>query len=114
MTHTGTTGPHNPTDRSTPIDIETDSALPPYEGRKTGASEEQDTYKDGARTAGATAPVTDPDMKGPAKEDTPRGPVASPADEQPAADTPDDPDSDGGVGPSHTPGTGRAEDKPSD
>lgn len=87
-------------------------AIPPYEGRKTEASEETETYKDGARTAGATAPVTDPDMKGPAKENTPRGAVASPADEQPAANTPDGPDSDGGVGPAHTAGTARAEDQP--
>ncbi|MEP7020020.1 MAG: hypothetical protein ABI808_05180 [Pseudonocardiales bacterium] len=90
------------------------AAIPPYEGRKSEASEEQDTYKDGARTAGATAPVTDPDMKGPEPDDTERGPTASPADEQPAGETPDGADSAASTGPSHTPGTGRAEDKPSD
>lgn len=112
MTTSGTTGPHNPPDPSVPTDLETDSALPPYEGRKTEASSEGETYRDGVRTAGATAPVTDPDMKAPEPADTPRGAAASPADEQPAQDTPDGEDSDPGTGPSHTPGTPRAENQP--
>jgi hypothetical protein len=118
MAHTGTTGPHNPTDRSTDVDIDTDAPLPPYEGHQTEAKPmkpQDETYKDGARTAGATGPVDDPEMKSQPKEDTPRGAAASPADEQPAADTTDGPDSvGGGTGPAHTPGTGRAEDKPKD
>lgn len=115
MTTSGTTGPHNPSDDpSVPTDIDTDAPLPPYEGRQTEANPTDETYQDGARTAGATGPVDDPDMKAQPKEDTPRGAAASPSDEQPAADTPDGPDSDPGVGPSHTPGTGRAENKPND
>jgi hypothetical protein len=112
MTKSGTTGPHNPPDPSVPIDIGTDSEIPPYEGRKTEANSEDETYKDGARTAGATAPVTDPDMKAAEPADTPHGAVASPADEQPAQVTPDGEDSDQGTGPAHTTGTGRAENKP--
>lgn len=104
--------PNNP-DSSVPNDIETDAPVPPYEGRKTEASSEDETTKDGARTAGASAPVSDPDMKAPEPADTPRGAVASPADEQPAAETPDGEPGEASVGPSHTPGTGRAEDKPS-
>lgn len=111
MTKPDSLGPSNP-DKSVPIDIETDSPLPPYEDRKTEASSEQETYKDGERTAGATAPVSDPDMKSPEPADTPRGAVASPADEQPAQDTPDPAFSDPGTGPAHQAGTTRAENQP--
>jgi hypothetical protein len=87
----------------------TEPAVPPYEGRKTEASSEEETYKDGARTAGATAPVSDPDMKAPDPADTPRGAVASPADEQPAEDMPDGESPEATTGPAHTPGTARGE-----
>jgi hypothetical protein len=89
----------------------TEPAVPPYEGRKTEADAEQETTKDGARTGGATAPVTDDEMKAPDPADTERGAVASPADEQPAAETPDGGSEEATTGPGHTPGTGRAEDK---
>lgn len=94
---------------SKPGDAE--AAIPPYDGRKTEASAEEETEKGGARTGGATAPVTDPDMKAPAPADTERGAVASPSDEQPASDTPDGEPGEASVGPSHTPGTGKGEEK---
>ena len=111
MTKPDSLGPSNP-DESVPVDVETDSPLPPYEGRKTAANSEPDTYKDGARTAGATAPVRDPAMRAPEPGDTPRDAAASPADEQPAQDTPDGDDSDPGTGPAHQAGTTRAENQP--
>ncbi|MEN3268261.1 MAG: hypothetical protein V7646_5155, partial [Pseudonocardia sp.] len=40
-------------------------AVPPYEGRKTEADAKQSTEKDGARTGGATGPVSDDEMKAP-------------------------------------------------
>ncbi len=83
--------------------------IPPYEGRKTEASEEQATEKEGARTGGATAPVSDSDMKAPDPADTERGATASPADEQPAAETEDGESSAASTGPSHEPGTARGE-----
>jgi hypothetical protein len=87
-----------------------DRPTPPYEGRKTEAHAEQVTEKEGARTAGATAPVSDSDMKAPDPEQTERGTVASPADEQPAQDTPDGGSEEATTGPSHEPGTARGED----
>lgn len=90
-----------------PID---DRPTPPYEGRKTEANAEQETEKDGARTAGATAPVSDPDMKATDPTQTERGAVASPADEQPAQDTPDGESEEASTGPTHEPGTTRGED----
>jgi hypothetical protein len=40
-------------------------AIPPYEGRKTVADSGETGDEAGARTAGATAPTTDPDYKSP-------------------------------------------------
>jgi hypothetical protein len=79
--------------------------VPPYEGRKTQADTEQQTEKDGARTGGATAPVTDDRMKAPDPAETQRGATASPSDEQPADQTPDGEPGEASTGPSHTPGT---------
>ena len=87
------------------------AAIPPYEGRKTEANAEQETEKDGARTAGATAPVSDDAMKADDPADTERGAVASPADEQPAEDTPDGESPEATTGPAHHPGTARGEDQ---
>jgi hypothetical protein len=87
-----------------------DRPTPPYEGRKTEADAEQTTVKEGARTAGATAPVSDPEMKAPDPAGTERGPAASPADEQPAQHTPDGESEEASTGPSHEPGTARGED----
>ncbi|MGI8868687.1 MAG: hypothetical protein ACR2F6_07505 [Mycobacteriales bacterium] len=97
--------------QSKPGDAE--PALPPYEGRKSEASTEQETEKDGARTGGATAPVTDPDMKAPDPADTERGATGSPSDEQPAQQTPDGEPGEASTGPSHEGGTGRGEEKSS-
>ncbi len=91
------------------------STLPPYEGRKESADVDgpEESTKDGARTGGATAPVqTDgDDSDDPAS--TERGQHASPADEQPAAESTDtDLDPDLTDKASHDPGTPRAEDQP--
>jgi hypothetical protein len=88
-------------------------AVPPYEGRKTEADAEQDTRKDGARTGGATAPVSDEEMKAPDPSDTTRGATASPADEQPAEETPDGESPEATTGPAHSAGTARGEEQPS-
>ncbi len=87
--------------------------LPPYEGRRESADVDgpEKSTKDGAKTAGATGPVEDAEFKAPDPDSTERGEHASPADEQPAAESTDtdlDPDM---TGPAHEPGTGRAEDK---
>jgi len=97
-----------------PDDPETEGAtLPPYEGRKDAAdpSDESGTTAD-AGTGGASAPTDAGEMKSPEPADTPGGATASPSDEQPAADMPETDTDDDRVGPAHTPGTGRAEDKP--
>ncbi|MGI8761509.1 MAG: hypothetical protein ACR2LF_09520 [Jatrophihabitantaceae bacterium] len=60
-----------------------EAAVPPYEGRTTEANAEQQTEKDGARTGGATAPVSDDEMKAPDPSQTEGGSTASPSDEQP-------------------------------
>jgi hypothetical protein len=50
-------------------------------------------------------------MKSTAKEDTPRGAEASPADEQPASEMPETDLDHDSVGPDHYKGTGRGENK---
>lgn len=90
---------------------DTGAAIPPYEGRKTEASSEQESEKEGARAGGATAPVSDDDMKAPAPSETPGGATTSPADEQPAQDTEDGGSEERATGPSHSPGTTRGEDQ---
>jgi hypothetical protein len=103
-----TSGPNHNEDPDT-----RESAVPPYEGRRKSADvdDAEEATKDGAATGGATGPVeSDGDVDDAAH--TERGEHASPADEQPASEsttTDDDPDA---TGPSHEPGTGRAEDKP--
>ena len=86
--------------------------LPPYEGRRATADvdPQEKSTKDDAKTAGATGPVTDPEMKAAEPADTARGAVASPADEQPADRMPESESSAPGVGPAHVPGTSRGED----
>jgi len=60
--------------------------LPPYEGRRETADvdDQSKSEKQGAKTAGATGPVRDEEMKAPDPADTARGRQASPSDEQPA------------------------------
>lgn len=89
------------------------STLPPYEGRRESADVDgkEESSKDGAKVGGATGLVEDDEMKAPEPAETERGAVASPSDEQPAAESTDtdlDPDM---VGPDHYKGTGRGEDE---
>lgn len=100
------------TSGSDPDDPNTEGAtLPPYEGRKEEADFGEESTKDGAKTAGAGSPVEDSEQKAPDPQSTPGGATASPADEQPAQEESEDPaEGPGATGPSHTPGTGRAED----
>ena len=67
-----------------PTDFE-GKAVPPYEGRRETADvdEEEKLRRDGANVGGATGPVESDDRKAPDPADTPRGPVASPAEETP-------------------------------
>lgn len=90
----------------------TGSTLPPYEGRRESADLDgrEESERDGAKVGGATGPVVDAEMKAPEPGDTESGAVASPADEQAAVKSTDTDLDDDGVGPSHTPGTPRAED----
>jgi hypothetical protein len=74
-----------------PTDPAEGSAVPPYEGRRETADVdgEEKMHRDGANVGGATGPVESEGRKAPEPADTARGAVASPADEQPAADSGD-------------------------
>ena len=85
--------------------------VPPYEGRKKSADADDSSEKSGARAGGAAAPTPDPDYKSPSPAGTPGGATASPAHEEPASSASESDRDDDMVGPGHTPGTGRAEDK---
>ncbi len=87
-------------------------AVPPYEGRRETADVdgEEKLHRDGANVGAATGPVESDDMKAPEPADTPRGAVASPADEQPAADSPSGDSGPASTGPAHYAGTTRGED----
>jgi hypothetical protein len=92
----------------------TDKTVPPYEGRRESADIEgsEESSREGVKVGGATGPVADDEAKAPDPGETPGGATGSPADEQPASEsttTDTEPDL---TGPSHTPGTGRAEDQP--
>jgi hypothetical protein len=86
--------------------------VPPYEGRRETADidPKEESTKEGAKTAGATGPVDDDDMKG--SEVSERGAQASPADEQPAAESGGSAPDEGSTGPAHQSGTPRGEDMP--
>lgn len=88
-----------------------DRAIPPYEGRRESADIDgpEAGVRDGAKVGGATGPVQDSSPKAPEPAETPRGGVASPADEQPAGTMPESEPSDPGVGPAHVAGTPRGE-----
>ena len=95
-----------------PTDFE-DTAVPPYEERRETADVdgEEKLHRDGANVGAATGPVEGSgEMKAPGPADTPRGAVASPADEQPAAETPDGDSGPASTGPAHHTGTTRGED----
>ena len=94
-----------------PTDVE-GRAVPPYEGRRETADvdSEENMHRDGANVGAATGPVESDRMKAPEPADTPRGAVASPADEQPAADHQGGDPGEASVGPAHHAGTTRGED----
>jgi hypothetical protein len=94
-----------------PTDVE-GRTLPPYEGRREAADieGEERTHRDGAEVGGATGPAESDSRRAADPEDTPRGRVASPADETPAEEVPDGGSEEATVGPAHVPGTGRGED----
>jgi hypothetical protein len=89
------------------------SAVPPYEGRRESADVdgEDKVRRNGANVGGATGPVESDERKAPEPADTPRGAVASPADEQPAEETPGEEPGEASVGPAHYAGTARGEDQ---
>lgn len=91
-----------------PRDVE--PAVPPYEGRKTEAGSGS-SGTGGADIGGASAPTTDSDYKSPSPGSTAGGATASPADEQPAAAGSESDTGDDRVGPKHTGGVHRAEDR---
>jgi hypothetical protein len=86
---------------------DTGAAIPPYEGRAQGASNEPSSAEGagGANVGGATGPVSDPDYKSESPAATSGGATKSPADEQPASQTSESDRDDDRVGPAHTPGT---------
>ena len=88
--------------------------VPPYDGRQESADvdSKEKSVKDGAKTAGATGLVEDDDMKASEPGDTDRGATGSPADEQPASESPETDLDDDAVGPAHHEGTTRGEDVP--
>jgi hypothetical protein len=91
---------------------ESGSAIPPYDGRRERADVDpaEEGRKEGANVGGATGPVESKEMKAPEPDETARGAHASPADEQPAAESRGDaPAEDEGVGPAHVLGTPRGE-----
>jgi hypothetical protein len=90
---------------------DTPPAVPPYEGRQTVAKPDTGGSGDDVRTGGAVKPQTDAGYKDPSPQETPGGATTSPADEQPASRMPETDRDDDMVGPSHTSGTGRAEDQ---
>ena len=93
-----------------PTDFE-GKAVPPYEGRQ-GAQEvdgEEKVHRDGANVGGATGPAESAERKAPESADTPRGAVASPADEQPTERTASGEEGEASVGPAHYAGTTRGE-----
>jgi hypothetical protein len=92
-----------------PTDLE-GKELPPYEGRRESADvDEEGTHRDGANVGGATGPVESGTQKAPDPAGTPRGAVASPADERPAEDAPGGGSEEATVGPAHHTGTPRGE-----
>jgi len=89
-------------------------AIPPYDGRRTSADVDPDpdeAVRDGARVGGATGPVEGDPEQAPQSAPTAGTGGVSPADEQPAESTPEGDFSDPGVGPAHTTGTRKGEDR---
>ncbi|OBA84126.1 hypothetical protein A9W99_05745 [Mycobacterium sp. 1164966.3] len=90
---------------------DTGSAIPPYEGRKEAGEVTEPSSQSPGDAGGGAGPVINPDYKSASPADTPGGSEKSPADEQPAAQTPESDLDDDRVGPAHVAGTGRGESK---
>lgn len=88
--------------------------IPPYDGRRETADVDgpEKSTRDGAKTAGATGPVADDEVKADDPDSTPGGATGSPSDENPAGDMPETDLDDDRVGPDHYKGTARSEDVP--
>jgi hypothetical protein len=87
------------------------AAIPPYEGRQTGAQNIGETDDPG--TGGATQPEEDPEYRSQKPTDTPGGATASPADEHPASEGSETRGDDDGVqAPAQVTGTRHGEDTP--
>jgi hypothetical protein len=87
-------------------------AVPPYEGRKESAdvAPSDQGEKDGVGVGGASRPTeAKPGLRQPDPDQSPRGAVASPADEQPAAAQQEAKPDEGSTGPAHQAGVPRAE-----
>jgi hypothetical protein len=111
---TMTLDPNGPGDPNGPEGVDTaGKTVPPYDGRRESADldSSEESVRGGAKVGGATGPVADDERKAPEPADTPRGATGSPSDEQPAGQQPETDLDDDRVGPSHQPGTPRAEDK---
>ena len=104
----GDPGPTDPEAGGTPV--------PPYEGRRTSADvdDETSTHRDGANVAGATGPAESDELKSADPEETERGAVASPGDDEPAVQQGDPDPGEAATGPSHHPGTSRGEEQGDD
>jgi hypothetical protein len=99
-------------DPNTPDGVDTTgSAVPPYEGRRAAAGPDEEPVRGGARVGGATGPASDDTTAAPEPAGTPGGVTASPADEQPSSQAPETDLDDDWVGPAHTAGTPRGEDR---
>ncbi|MEP6852921.1 MAG: hypothetical protein ABJA87_09725 [bacterium] len=91
-----------------------DRAVPPYDGRKESADVDpvEGSTEDGVTVGGARRPTeAEPGLRRTDPQESARGPVASPAEEQPAASSGGDDPGEASVGPAHQSGVGRAEDK---
>ncbi len=101
-------------DPDSPDGIDTEGkTVPPYEGRQESADVggPDESSRGGAKVGGATGPVEDDPMKAAEPDETERGATGAPADEQPASQMGETDTDDDAVGPAHTGGTGRGEDK---
>lgn len=98
-------------DPNTELDEE-GRAVPPYEGRQAGQTVQGSdaTQESGAAVGGARGPAESDGPTRSAPESTERGATASPGDEQPADEAGGDDPGEAATGPSHTPGSTRAED----
>lgn len=89
-----------------------DAPTPPYEGRKESAdvAPVEAGEQDGAGVGGARRPTeADPGLRQDDPEQSPGGAVASPGDEQPAAEHDGDAPGEASTGPAHQPGVPRGE-----